>query len=77
MSQIIQRMRDGVLALGVAFETMLLRTTARLQARGGQSTLEWALIALLIAVAAYAAYRFLGDQLSTKVSSVGSQVGGT
>jgi len=77
-AQLIQALRAGAQRIEHAYLALACRLFARMQAgRAGQSTLEWALIALLIAVVAYAAYRFLGQQVSTKVSQVGTTIGGT
>jgi Flp pilus assembly pilin Flp len=41
----------------------------------GQTMAEYALILVLVAVAAIAAFRLLGGNISTKVSSIATQIG--
>ena len=47
-----------------------------LQEEQGMEMVEWALVAVLFAVASVAAWGLLGDQLNTTLTDITTQIGG-
>jgi len=54
---------------------LYLRSQQGLQREEGQTMAEYALILALVAVVAIGAFKLLGNNISSKVSSIASQVG--
>ena len=54
---------------------LYLRAQQGIQREEGQTMAEYALILVLVAVAAIGAFKLLGNNISTKVSSIASQIG--
>jgi pilus assembly protein Flp/PilA len=57
--------------------TQYLRLEGATKREEGQTMAEYALILVLVAVAAIAAFKLLGSNISKKVSNIASQIGST
>ena len=53
----------------------LNRLFARFESEDGQTMAEYALILVLVAVAAIAAFKLLGTNINAKVSNIASHIG--
>jgi Flp pilus assembly pilin Flp len=54
---------------------LYMRAQQGIKREEGQTMAEYALILVLVAVAAIAAFRLLGKNISAKVSSIATQIG--